>query len=359
MKNITKTTQTILFASLIVAMILPFSGMQFAEAKVDKIGKDIVKAKASFDNLPKDQKERKALLKEKHNSQAEIDVRIQQDILVDFLIENYQTTDKNAKNYFPWTSMGYDYEDNALEVTLLPGEFNKKDIKKYQKIIRSVVGKSIDVTISPAERSEGIACYSRTNCDDLESGVEIGMTGKDFPCTLGFAATWNDESGFITAGHCFASLSTGADSSHPENGGKIGDMVDELYGPNTYLYCDCAFVEGTQSISGNTYGLGDATTTGSSSVNKAIKSSTSQSGVTAGNIDATYVHLSTSDGRYWIGVVRTDMSAQDGDSGAGVFSSNGDELLGILVAATESGTWSWYVKHDKVTQYFSGLDWDF
>ena len=33
MKNITKTTKTILFASLIAAMILPFSGMQFAEAE--------------------------------------------------------------------------------------------------------------------------------------------------------------------------------------------------------------------------------------------------------------------------------------------------------------------------------------
>ncbi len=36
MKHITNKTKTILFASLIAAMILPFSGMQFAEAKQDK-----------------------------------------------------------------------------------------------------------------------------------------------------------------------------------------------------------------------------------------------------------------------------------------------------------------------------------
>lgn len=37
MTNITKTTKTILFASLIAAMILPFSGMDFAEAKKEGI----------------------------------------------------------------------------------------------------------------------------------------------------------------------------------------------------------------------------------------------------------------------------------------------------------------------------------
>ena len=36
MKNITKNTKTILFASLIVAMLLPFSAMEFAEAKTSE-----------------------------------------------------------------------------------------------------------------------------------------------------------------------------------------------------------------------------------------------------------------------------------------------------------------------------------
>ena len=39
MKNITNKTKTILFASLIAAMILPFSVMNFAEAKEDSIDK--------------------------------------------------------------------------------------------------------------------------------------------------------------------------------------------------------------------------------------------------------------------------------------------------------------------------------
>ena len=65
MKNITKKTQTILFASLIAAMILPFSGMQFAEAKsnntdYDKLSSQIdkeidkfVKQSEKFSDDPK------------------------------------------------------------------------------------------------------------------------------------------------------------------------------------------------------------------------------------------------------------------------------------------------------------------
>jgi len=43
MKNITNKTKTILFASLIAAMILPFSGMDFAEAKTDNGAEKIAK----------------------------------------------------------------------------------------------------------------------------------------------------------------------------------------------------------------------------------------------------------------------------------------------------------------------------
>ena len=178
MNNITKKTQTILFASLIAAMILPFSAMEFAEAKMDnKIGKDIIKNYKASEAMPKFKD-----VKEKHKDKSENDQRIEhqkehnkwlkkhldeateeiirekQDLFTTFVIENYQEWDPNGDNYFPWTSIGYDYEDNALEVTILPDEFNKKDLKKYQKIIRSVVGKDIDVTLSPMEPYELTSC---------------------------------------------------------------------------------------------------------------------------------------------------------------------------------------------------------
>ena len=361
MKNIKNKTKTILFASLIAAMILPFSGMNYAEAEiVDKIGKDIVKQQSSFDKTSENTKDNQIVFNEKYNPDIEREVTVQQDALLEVLMEKYQGTDKDSKNYFPWTSLGYDYDDNALEVTINPTEFNEKDIKKYQKIIRSIVGKSIDVTISPMEEAVFTSCSSRTNCNDLESGVEIGMTGKTFPCSLGFAATYGGDEGFITAGHCFASLSVGTDAKHPETGSHIGDLVEELYGPNTYVYCDCAFVESDWNDipNGETYGMADASSTGSTFTGKSVKSSLSQSGIETGSVQHHYVHLYIpSDSKYLIGVARTDVSVQGGDSGAGVFSDDGSELLGIMVAKT--GSQSYYVKHDKITDNFSGLAWDF
>ncbi len=356
-----KNLKTILFASLIAAMILPFSSMNFAEAETaDKIGKDIVKQKASFEKTSEKANASKSDLKEKYDPDAEREVTVQQDILLDVLMENYQGTDKDAKNYFPWTSLGYDYDDNALEVTINPTEFNEKDIKKYQKIIRSIVGNSIDVTISPMEEASFTSCSSRTNCDDVESGVEIGMPGKTFPCSVGFAATYDGDAGFITAGHCFAALAVGTDAEHPQNGSRIGDLVEELYSPGTYVYCDCAFVDSLSGDipDGETYGMADASSTGSTFTGKSVKSSLSQSGIENGEVTNHYVHLYIpSDSKYLIGVVRTDVSVQGGDSGAGVFSDDGSELLGIMVAQT--GSYSYYVKHDKITDNFTGLTWDF
>lgn len=358
MNNKMKKIQTILFASLIAALILPFSAMDFADADKGKNGKDIVKDKSSFEKISK---------KNNHNPKIENDVRIKQDVLINAIVENYQSTDKNGENYFPWSSISYDDEDNSLQVTLDPEEFSGKDLKKYQKIIRSIVGKSIDVSIAPLERAELTSCSSRTNCDDPESGIEIGMTGKDFPCTLGFAATYNNEAGFITAGHCFDGLTgggspNGANAVHPQSGSDhIGDLVVELAtnAPSyPYTFCDCAFVEGTVSISGDTFGMADASSTGSTVKYKAVKASLSQSGIKSGQITDTYAHINTPQGYYLIGVAIASISVQGGDSGAAIFSSDGSELIGFAVAGL-GGNHVAYVKHDKVTQYFSGLQWDF
>lgn len=51
----------------------------------------------------------------------------------------------------PVTSIGYDYVDNALEVTIDPPMFTDENIPQYVAKIRSIVGGDVDITISPAE----------------------------------------------------------------------------------------------------------------------------------------------------------------------------------------------------------------
>ena len=56
---------------------------------------------------------------------------------------------QNRVHHLPWSSIGYDYVDNALEVTILPDYFNTNNLPKYFEEIRSIVGNDIDIALSP------------------------------------------------------------------------------------------------------------------------------------------------------------------------------------------------------------------
>lgn len=51
----------------------------------------------------------------------------------------------------PVTGIGYDYVDNALEVTVEPAAFAGENVGRYIDAIRGIVGNCIDVTVAPAE----------------------------------------------------------------------------------------------------------------------------------------------------------------------------------------------------------------
>jgi len=368
-------------------MILPFSTMDFAEAEeTDKIGRDIIKNYKASEAMPqfedivleyidqpeevqriKHQQEHNKWINEHLDEDKEEIVRDKQELFTEFVIANYQESDPTGDNYFPWTSIGYDYEDNALEVTMLPEEFNKKNLEQYYQIIRSVVGDDINVTISPNEFYELTGCSSRTNCSDLEAGVEIGMQGKNFPCTLGFAASFNGKDGFVTAGHCFDELAdggnpSGADAKHPENGSKIGDLEKELtVSRPASTRCDCAFVEAS-GVSDETFGIStDASSIGTSSLFRSIKASLGQSDSTPTGIITDASRTITTSSYRLLGLVETNIGVNNGDSGSPVFNSSGSQLLGFMVSKDPSDPTgsSLYVRADKFTTYFSGLTWDF
>lgn len=103
--------------------------------------------------------------------------------------------------------------------------------------------------------------------------------------------------------------------------------------------------------------MADATTTGSTTMDKSVKASLSQSEIESGTVLDTSTNVNKG-GYYYIGVAKASYYSQSGDSGGAVFSSDGSELLGFTVAKTLQND-AFYVKHDKVTTWFSGLTWDF
>ena len=145
MKNIIKI---ILFVSLIAAMILPFSRTQMADAQISNkevtIGKTIIKDKARYKSMPtiKDVETKlkesgftkkeigdmdiKQLYCDKHQEwllehkdlQKEQAARKKQVLLAETVIKKSQNKDQTQQNYLPWASIGYDCQDNALEITM-------------------------------------------------------------------------------------------------------------------------------------------------------------------------------------------------------------------------------------------------
>ncbi|MGI0076596.1 MAG: hypothetical protein ACREAU_04215 [Nitrosopumilaceae archaeon] len=175
----TKTIKTILFASLIAALILPFSGMNFADANTDKIGKDIIKTEPKNSDIPLFN-EREALLKKYDSLEKESDKAVTKRQL-DAMTEQIQAwhderfdqakfdefvnakkmlqvkldvlkegkSDLEAYEILPWVSRSFDYENNALDVRIDYKYFTEGNIPKYIKTIRSIVGDKIDLTVGP------------------------------------------------------------------------------------------------------------------------------------------------------------------------------------------------------------------
>ncbi len=90
------------------------------------------------------------------NPAKEKRVREKQEILQEALSPPGKQHGKfgNMTQNLPWSFIGYDCQDNTLEVGILPKYFTEDLIPKYFEIIRSIVGYSIDIALSPQEYAQ-------------------------------------------------------------------------------------------------------------------------------------------------------------------------------------------------------------
>jgi hypothetical protein len=111
----------------------------------EQIGKDIVLQKPSSMVKP--------FPRCNPNPTKEKLIREKVQILTDALLDEetkYGGFENRTQN-LPWSGIGYDCMDNALEVYILPQYFNSDSFPKYFEKIRSIVGNTIDVVLSPEE----------------------------------------------------------------------------------------------------------------------------------------------------------------------------------------------------------------
>ena len=121
MKNISKTTKTILFASLIAALILPFSGIDYAEAKTDDRLKSDTDLFIEADNLEKQHKEFKYDKNGKNVSGESNDHKRHQDIVEELNSRGifHKSQDQQLMMESSPSNNGHGHEHQAVDVFLL------------------------------------------------------------------------------------------------------------------------------------------------------------------------------------------------------------------------------------------------
>ena len=406
-KKMTSMTRTILFAGLIMTLMVPVAGMNVVKADVETSekyhqGKTHIKLESSDSLIPIDSERLRQInqaLNDDGISQEEIDAlqeeiqemeinlkawfaenldpvkeseaREKQKLLTDIM--SYDSGKNKAKqkilNSIPITAIGYDYVDNALEISIDPEKFNTPNVRGYVEKIRSIVG-AVDLTISPEFPATPTACSNRTSfCDEPEGGMQFGLSG----CSIMFAGNYDNKDGFVTAGHCLQAFPT--DVTMPRfNGEVIGAIEEEWYDLTGSITCDCGFVsidDDVVEMSDNIFGTINPNSVytesgGDGVVN--VGTSVTMSGVTS-NVQVGFVTgvdklIDYEDaGPMVTGVVQASYFAATFDSGAPVITSNTAKLAGMHIAIGEnsSGSWatSYFIPESTIKSTITGLTWGF
>ena len=382
-----KTKTTILFASLIVALAVPFSMMDVADAKSDdqlRINKkiaDIEKNKNDYQKLLETSaklEDKKFLLIANGASQEKID-KVQSKLDktykdMDVLQEiNYalfsipsdklsylKDAKENIKKAVDKKDLLISYIDyKTEEIVFIQDPKSIKDLGYYEKIVKKqdLKDKIKNNAKDQKHRLDSIenkgrssSCQARSNsCNSSMSGLRVEVdTHSTGYGTLGFAADRNGVDGFVITAH----QTSGGNSFI--NGGTVkqGRANVGVVKDGQYDHCDCAFVENNSNKSTDdkiwtsSYGrftINSYATSTDHTQGTFLRISGVSSDVQSGSI---LTDPATN-------FVSTDISMSDGDSGSPVYAGSGSsgKLYGLMWGSTDSG--SYYTMYSAIDSYLS------
>lgn len=380
-----KTIKSFLFASLIAAMILPFSAMDFAEAQLTDVnGKDktneIMEHKKIIDE---DVKTVNDLLNKINSLTSQIeelrtnstDEKTQKDIqrleaqLEKFTSEfNEKVVKHNQENNTPdvqidkliplqddfeqklrssdmlqyVTSVGIDLGTKEIQVGLDNSKLTTDSAVSISKQIGEMMPKNAKWHYVLTDRETNEVCNQQI-CTPLVGGNKIvSSTGSQ--CSVAFEATKLGVSGFVTAGHCVDGLV--GSSVFDANTAFVGTVNSETRYSGTD--CDCAFINTSPTAIDNKIWVGGSTRTITSYTSSSNQSddfvwkSGYATGITNGQVTA--INVTTYDFTFgWTDkLVRASYGSSGGDSGGSVYSGSsiygvhvGSGLLGAVYSPTD------------------------
>jgi len=360
----TKTIKTILFASLIAAMILPFSGMDFAEAEqeVDKkqrindVSQKVKEAKIAHniekDNVIKIYKEYFSI----KNSDKDVDkvrakeLKAQLKVLDEKGIKEYkidkESHDKllNAQKIIeasnlPFVSVGVDTKLKSVFI-----DFDTSLQSKSEKIkdqIESLIDTQYSVEFTT---STDHACTSQSAyCNPVIGGLKIITSTY---CTLGFPVEKTDGTdGYITAGHCYVGKSV---QTAKQGGYTIGTSTEEYNSGD----CDCSFItKSTGRASAEEVFSGYNTSVSlPNKVNPTVGKWVVLTGAATVPLHGFQIGQVNAVGVTYNGITDTarviGASAQGGDSGAPYYNLYDDEFFGIHKGGNT--TYTYMIQWDNI-----------
>jgi len=378
-----KEVKIVVFASLITAMILPFSMTDFADAeKADKNHKDKtlerIKEKTDRDITSK---KLKNIYFEEEDLRKKIDIETREDekqkmnkrigeikserkqIEIDNhkrdisktelnrLITNQDHFEANLLNSNVLefvTSIGIDITSKEIQIGLNSDIVNSENIDVIVGQLDQLMPKQVKWHVVYSDVAEPLGCTQK-ECDPVIGGNLIKVSGMN-DCSFGFQAKKGSTWGWITAGHC-ADGKVGS-SVFDYSGDNIGTVSAENFYWGTY--CDCAWIISSSNVVDNkVYGGGVPTITkityASQQQNDTIMKSGQKGGVDFGTVSA--IHVTVIDflsGFYLRDLVRSDVSMEHGDSGGTIVKSDDrGDLYGI---ATIHDWWgNYHTPIDNIT----------
>lgn len=308
----------------------------------------------------RDIKEQRKALKEKSkkitpklSDEKKLEIRGHIDELGDVMNKLY------SDGTVPIVAVGTYAEDKSVQIRILKDGLTEDKILQYEKEIRKIIGNKINITIIPSEPARLTTCSQTGDCNPLEAGAEIGIGFKT--CSMGFRASYDNKTGFVTAGHCNSGNigGTGDDVGQPTGffWDKIGTVHANAFVNNTW--CDCMFVDTTETISSDVFSNVALNNVLYPSIDDYIYAEGRTTQGEGGQITDTYQHFTVEfmGDNYTIkGAVQIDFTSAGGDSGGPVYedvSSGTPRFAGILTGNLDG--YGYYIPHYRITNEFSGL----
>lgn len=109
---------------------------------------------------------------------------------------------KTRGTVIPIVSIGTDYENETIRIGILHTELDEQKIQAYEDTIRQILGSETDMTIEPKGQIFFDTCSQTEDCELIKAGVKIMVQDSAADCSMGFKASHNGRTGFVTAGHC-------------------------------------------------------------------------------------------------------------------------------------------------------------